>query len=182
MPYFRRKFAQLIKEPIDQFKQSRSRSQSLSTATASPTGVLTAAAPSSPLRNLWDEALAKLPKPQQTLLLQSAVSESAIAGTTTTAGVTKLASIDITLLCALAAKQRDACEQAQLKFAVRGHKTVVLRDTAAKVIVWLDKFKQVGDVVVQYDPHHFALPWAGVRFLLEVWSAQLNQIFQLLFL
>jgi predicted nicotinamide N-methyase len=39
---------------------------------------------------------------------------------------------------------------------------------ATKIIAWLDKFKQVGNMVVQYDPHHFALPWAGVRFLLEV--------------
>jgi hypothetical protein len=29
-------------------------------------------------------------------------------------------------------------------------------------------FKQVGDVAVQYDPAHAALPWAGIRFLLQV--------------
>jgi hypothetical protein len=33
-----------------------------------------------------------------------------------------------------------------------------LRDTAAKLLAWLDKFKQVSDIVVNHDPQHFALP------------------------
>ena len=45
---------------------------------------------------------------------------------------------------------------------------MVLRDVADKVLVWIDKFKQIGDIVIQYDPVHAALPWAGVRFLLDV--------------
>jgi hypothetical protein len=43
-----------------------------------------------------------------------------------------------------------------------------MRDAAHKVIVWLNLFKQVSDIAAQYDPGHAALPWAGVRFLLEV--------------
>lgn len=35
---------------------------------------------------------------------------------------------------------------------------------------WIDHFKEVVDVAVQYDPVHAALPWAGVRFLLQVHS------------
>ena len=46
--------------------------------------------------------------------------------------------------------------------------TVILRDLFSKIVVWIDRFKEVGDIVVQYDPVHAALPWAGVRFLLEV--------------
>jgi len=46
--------------------------------------------------------------------------------------------------------------------------TVVLRDLFSKIVVWVDRFKQVGDIAVQYDPAHAALPWAGVRFLLIV--------------
>jgi hypothetical protein len=72
-------------------------------------------------------------------------------------------------LCALAVKQRNACEKGRWKFSLGGRgKAIVLHDKVVKIITWLDKFKQVGDIVVQYDPHHFALPWAGVRFLLEV--------------
>lgn len=50
----------------------------------------------------------------------------------------------------------------------RGGETVVLRDLFSKIVTWIDRFKQVGDIVVQYDPAHAALPWAGVRFLLQV--------------
>ena len=45
-----------------------------------------------------------------------------------------------------------------------------LRDEADNVILWLDRFKQVGDVAVNVDPIHAGLPWAGVRLLLEVWK------------
>ena len=33
---------------------------------------------------------------------------------------------------------------------------------------WVRKFVEVGDVVAQYDPGHAALPWALVRFVLQV--------------
>ena len=45
---------------------------------------------------------------------------------------------------------------------------VILRDVFAKIIHWVDLFKQVGDQIVQHDPGHAALPWAGVRFILQV--------------
>jgi hypothetical protein len=45
---------------------------------------------------------------------------------------------------------------------------IVLQDVAMKIIQWVDKFKQIGDIVVQYDPGHAALPWAAFRFLLQV--------------
>ena len=45
---------------------------------------------------------------------------------------------------------------------------IVLRDVGMKVLRWVDKFKQIGDIIVQYDPVHAALPWAGFRFLLQV--------------
>ena len=35
-------------------------------------------------------------------------------------------------------------------------------------MVWVEKFKEVGDTIIQYDPGHAALPWAGVRFVLQV--------------
>lgn len=52
---------------------------------------------------------------------------------------------------------------------------IILRDVCEKVIVWVDKFKQVGDAAVQYDPGHAALPWAGVRFILQVRCALKQQ-------
>jgi hypothetical protein len=40
--------------------------------------------------------------------------------------------------------------------------------TLGRVERQVDTFKQIGDVAVQYDPAHAALPWAGIRFLLQV--------------
>ncbi|KAI5813264.1 hypothetical protein BZA77DRAFT_346373 [Pyronema omphalodes] len=37
-----------------------------------------------------------------------------------------------------------------------------------KLLNWLDKFKEIGDIVVQYDPTHAALPWAAFRFILKI--------------
>ena len=45
-----------------------------------------------------------------------------------------------------------------------------LRDEADNVMLWLDRFKQVGDIAVNADPIHAGLPWAGIRLLLEVWQ------------
>ncbi|KAL0264155.1 hypothetical protein SLS55_000101 [Diplodia seriata] len=45
---------------------------------------------------------------------------------------------------------------------------VILRDLCEKVVCWIDKFKAVGDAATQYDPGHAALPWAAVRFVLQV--------------
>lgn len=40
-------------------------------------------------------------------------------------------------------------------------------DTASSALAWLHKFREIGDVVSSYDPVHLALPWAGVRFILQ---------------
>jgi predicted lipoprotein len=37
-----------------------------------------------------------------------------------------------------------------------------------KLLNWMDRFKEIGDIVVQFDPVHAALPWAAVRLLLKV--------------
>jgi hypothetical protein len=37
-----------------------------------------------------------------------------------------------------------------------------------KLLSWMDRFKEIGDIVVEFDPVHAALPWAGFPFLLKV--------------
>ena len=64
-------------------------------------------------------------------------------------------------------KAREICVSKQWTYSVNGEKKY-LRDVADKIIQWVDKFKQIGDIIVQYDPVHAALPWAGFRFLLQV--------------
>ncbi|KAF8418313.1 hypothetical protein EV426DRAFT_679800, partial [Tirmania nivea] len=53
------------------------------------------------------------------------------------------------------------------KIKFRGKK-VVLRHVWMKILHWLDRFKEIGDIIMQFDPVHAALPWAGIRFLLKL--------------
>jgi len=77
--------------------------------------------------------------------------------------------INLALEHALAAaqeKQRHCLEKRwRVTFAGR---EFILKEEADKVICWLNRVKQVGDVVVNVDPVHAGLPWAGIRLLLEV--------------
>jgi hypothetical protein len=77
--------------------------------------------------------------------------------------------IDSMLLNAFnAAKDKQRlCENRRWTFTIRGH-IVRLGDEADKVVRWLDRFKQVGDIAVNADPMHAGLLWVGIRFLLEV--------------
>ena len=45
--------------------------------------------------------------------------------------------------------------------------TVSVRELFGKMVAWINKFKQVGDIAIQYDPLHAALPWAAVRLVLQ---------------
>ena len=72
----------------------------------------------------------------------------------------------------LVAAARDTSIKKRWRFHRPGSgQTVILRDLFSKIVVWIDRFKQIGDIVVQYDPVHAALPWAGVRFLLQVYRS-----------
>ncbi|KAI5810798.1 hypothetical protein BZA77DRAFT_161382 [Pyronema omphalodes] len=53
------------------------------------------------------------------------------------------------------------------KIEIKGE-VIVLRDIAMKLLGWMERFKGIGDIMAQCDPIHAGLPWAGVRFLLEV--------------
>ncbi|KAH8589487.1 hypothetical protein B0O99DRAFT_333678 [Bisporella sp. PMI_857] len=63
---------------------------------------------------------------------------------------------------------RQECINKRWRYKRKSGETVIFVDLFGKVIKWVDLFKQVGDIVVQYDPVHAALPWAGVRFLLQI--------------
>jgi len=65
-------------------------------------------------------------------------------------------------------EKRRVCEEKQWKFTTRNGDVVVIRDLLNNVVKWVKRFQEAGDVIVQYDPTHAALPWAGVRILLNV--------------
>lgn len=48
-----------------------------------------------------------------------------------------------------------------------------LRDYVDRIVEFIGKFKAIGDTLVQYDPAHAALPWAGIRLLLSVSDLEL---------
>lgn len=75
--------------------------------------------------------------------------------------------VGVNELIELTKAQQSQCEAKSWKFNIAGHE-VILRDVAAKIIAVLNKFKEGGDVIVQYDPGHAALPWAAVRLVLQV--------------
>lgn len=58
---------------------------------------------------------------------------------------------------------------ASYSYTWRG-RTYSLTKLLDNTIAWVDRFKTIGDIIAQYDPGHIALPWAAVRFLLQVSS------------
>lgn len=63
--------------------------------------------------------------------------------------------------------KREICDKKRWTFRCGDH-TVQLRDTADKVLNWLVKLKAAGDIVSNVDPLHAGVPWAGIRFLIQV--------------
>ena len=64
--------------------------------------------------------------------------------------------------------RKAECRRKQWRLQGPNQKVVVLRDVFAKISIWIQKFVQIFDQVVQYDPGHAALPWAAIRLLLQV--------------
>ena len=72
-------------------------------------------------------------------------------------------------LQALTQAASDECIQKRWRFRRPDNgEVIILRDLLGKIVSWVNLFKQIGDNAVQYDPQHAALPWAGIRFVLQV--------------
>lgn len=65
-------------------------------------------------------------------------------------------------------KKKQACIERRLKYKRENGEFVVLYDVYEKMVKWVNKFKEVGDIAMQYDPGHAALPWAAIRFFMQV--------------
>ncbi|VUC22857.1 unnamed protein product [Clonostachys rosea] len=77
-------------------------------------------------------------------------------------------------LLAATERARKCMIDKSLSFKRKNGETVFVRDVLARAAKWINHFKEVGDIIVQYDPAHAALPWAGVRFLLNIAVGDLN--------
>ncbi|KAI9783442.1 MAG: hypothetical protein M1816_001366 [Peltula sp. TS41687] len=73
-------------------------------------------------------------------------------------------------ISAMVEQKQEQCVEKRWKFNFNGQ-VVILRDVAGKVIMWINKFKDIGDFVMAFDQVHLALPWAGVKTLLSVWTS-----------
>ena len=72
----------------------------------------------------------------------------------------------------LTIQSKQDCIKKRWRYTRKSGEKVIFADLFSKIVKWVDVFKQIGDTVVQYDPVHAVLPWAGVRFLLQVCSLQ----------
>lgn len=117
-----------------------------------------------PGRNLWNKALAKLSKEEGGFVLEH--SPPAVTNIKTT--------LD-SLHKAVEAK-RETCEKKRWVFNLNGQ-TMELSKLADKACVWLDKFKSIGDIVVNVDPLHAGVPWAAIRLFLQVLDFGVNTLY-----
>lgn len=67
-----------------------------------------------------------------------------------------------------AEQKKQMCMQKRWKYIQKNGDVVILRDLCEKMIKWVDRFKQIGDIAVQFDQAHASLPWAAVRFFLQL--------------
>jgi hypothetical protein len=67
-----------------------------------------------------------------------------------------------------AKEKREQCKDRQWKYKKRDGTVIVLRDVFDKMVKWLNKLENVGDFVAQLDSVHLALPWACIKFFLQV--------------
>lgn len=112
------------------------------------------ATPSVPPHDRWAKALASLNKHDKLQLSQNITNKDRLE--------VLREIIDIT------AEKKRRCIQKAWKFKRRDGKVVIIRDLLEKIAVWVQKFKEVGDIAVSFDPVHAALPWAAVRFLISL--------------
>ena len=100
---------------------------------------------------LWAQALAGLdPEKRKSLQIGEGISQ-----------------LNIDSIIEEAGKKRDQCVEKRWKFRV-GDTAFDLSEKAGSIISCVNKLKGIGDVAVQYDPSHAALPWATIRLVLQV--------------
>jgi len=104
--------------------------------------------------DLWTQAYHKLP---DDLKQHLAMNNHGVAD--------RLETLQDLLQTAVQAKETSMAKRMNMKW---GDKEINVQETADRLVGWITKFKEVGDIAVQYDPVHAALPWAGVRFILLV--------------
>ena len=111
--------------------------------------------------NLWRDACSILSPDEQTFVAKFYAEDG-------------IKTVNETLV--LVTEKQDLCMRKRWTINnFRGQK-VIVRDILHKIAHWINKFKAVGDIVIQIDPTHAAIPWAAIRFALQ-WSINDLQTF-----
>ena len=105
--------------------------------------------------NLWTKAYDELPIEYK--------QDLGCMGNTDSDKPEKLDALKQLLEHAMEAQRENTASQWKVKW---GSREINVREKAEKLMSWITKFKEIGDIVVQYDPVHAALPWAGIRSIL----------------
>lgn len=112
-----------------------------------------------PVKDLWGLALAEISSEDNEVMSQ----------------ITLDSKLDILRhLQTAAVKKRIDCEDKRWRIEVNGRQ-IILCDVAEKIFAWIERFKQIGDIAVNFDLH-VSLPQAGIRFLLEVGLISYNTV------
>ena len=97
--------------------------------------------------DLWTQAYHRLPDALQQQQL-------GVSG-----GPDKLQVLKNVFQAAVQAQEANMAKRLKLKW---GDKEINIQETADRLFGWITKFKAVGDIAVQYDPVHAALPGLGL--------------------
>lgn len=168
--------------PIDGTKPARIRERLRHVFKRQPKGQPTAKSPTSPdpralpslqangdvhatkteSKKLWEHAIGQLPPDDRSLVRKYTNATS---------------DIQVVLEGILHDVQdkREICESKRWTFSLNG-RHISVREEADRVIDWLNRFKQAGDVAVNADPIHAGLPWALVRILLQGATLEQEQL------
>jgi hypothetical protein len=112
----------------------------------------TATVPRHKQRDLWSEAANQLSDDDKELIDFGNLKEGHVANS----------------VLMVVTEQHDLCKKKEYSFKFRG-KVINVRQVLGRVMKWIDKFKNVIAFGVSLDTSgHAALPWACVKFVLEV--------------
>lgn len=108
----------------------------------------------SPASSLWFDALQTLSEQDQKLLGEIKPIQGFLSN-------------EIDDLIIKTKKKQTECKENSYKFNFLGRE-IFLEDVAEKIVFWLNKVKDLGDVAASFDPVHAGIPWAVIKFCLQV--------------
>lgn len=105
--------------------------------------------------SLWERALLTLPERDQVYIISSLSTRNAV----------------LQDLVSIVEQKRELCQKRGWKYRMSNGEQILVRDVVDKIAKWIHRFKEIGDVVANYDPVHASIPWGVIRFILQVRQA-----------